>query len=129
MWQQRLLSMCCAAVPPEEGQGQAAGKKPTCLVHRCHQQWQRRTARRLTWVTLPRDSGVRSRLAQLLVPCVQIVYPHLFVLSSDITLRYKEIRRQKQEHRHEKDKCLSNGDGHPSVLDEQDGSKLRDRKL
>lgn len=68
-------------------------------------------------------------LAQLFVPCVRVVYPHLFVLSSDITLRYKEIRRQKQEHRHEKDKCLSNGDGHPSVLDEQDGSKLRDRKL
>ncbi|XP_034272606.2 phosphatidylserine synthase 2 [Pantherophis guttatus] len=34
----------------------------------------------------------------------------------DITLRYKEIRRQKQEHKFGKDKYLSNGDGQ-SVLD------------
>jgi len=55
---------------------------------------------------------------------------HLFVfLFSDITLRYKEIRRQKQEHKFEKDKCLSNGDGHAPVLDEQNGNKLRERKL
>ncbi|NXX53184.1 PTSS2 synthase, partial [Scopus umbretta] len=47
----------------------------------------------------------------------------------DITLRYKEIRRQKQEHKYEKDKCLSNGDGHSSILDEQNGNKLRERKL
>ncbi|NWX31602.1 PTSS2 synthase, partial [Notiomystis cincta] len=47
----------------------------------------------------------------------------------DITLRYKEIRRQKQEHRHEKDKCLSNGDGHSALLDEPNGNKLRERKL
>lgn len=50
-------------------------------------------------------------------------------LFRDITLRYKEIRRQKQEHKYEKDKCLSNGDGHSSILDEQNGSKLRERRL
>lgn len=51
----------------------------------------------------------------------------------DITLRYKEIRRQKQEHRQEhrpeKDKCLSNGDGHSALLEEPSGGKLRERKL
>ncbi|XP_044871384.1 phosphatidylserine synthase 2 isoform X2 [Mauremys mutica] len=47
----------------------------------------------------------------------------------DITLRCKEIRRQQQEHKYEKDKCLSNGDGHSSVPDEQNGNKLRERKL
>lgn len=47
----------------------------------------------------------------------------------DITLRYKEIRRQKQEHKHEKDKCLSNGDGHSAMLEEQNGNKLKERKL
>lgn len=51
------------------------------------------------------------------------------VCCRDITLRYKEIRRQKQEHRHEKDKCLSNGDGHSALLDEPNGNKLRERKL
>ncbi|XP_035748948.1 phosphatidylserine synthase 2 [Egretta garzetta] len=47
----------------------------------------------------------------------------------DITLRYKEIRRQKQEHKYGKDKCLSNGDGHSAILDEQNEDKLRERKL
>lgn len=51
------------------------------------------------------------------------------VCCRDITLRYKEIRRQKQEHRHEKDRCLSNGDGHSALLDEPNGSKPRERKL
>nr|XP_028592007.1 phosphatidylserine synthase 2 isoform X2 [Podarcis muralis] len=35
----------------------------------------------------------------------------------NITLRYKEIRRQKQEHKYGKDNCLSNGDGHPALDD------------
>ncbi|XP_050808847.1 phosphatidylserine synthase 2 isoform X2 [Gopherus flavomarginatus] len=47
----------------------------------------------------------------------------------DITLRCKEIRRQQQEHKYEKDKCLSNGDGHSPVPDEQTGNKLKERKL
>lgn len=63
----------------------------------------------------------------------EIVYSHPWFmfgfLFSDITLRYKEIRRQKQEHKHEKDKCLSNGDGHSAVLEEQNENKLRERKL
>lgn len=69
-------------------------------------------------------------------PCREVPLPFFLqagivccVCCRDITLRYKEIRRQKQEHRHEKDKCLSNGDGHSALLDEPNASKLRERKL
>ncbi|XP_013925742.1 PREDICTED: phosphatidylserine synthase 2 [Thamnophis sirtalis] len=45
----------------------------------------------------------------------------------DITLRYKEIRRQKQEHKFGKDKYLSNGDG--QSVNEYLKNKLREKKL
>ncbi|ETE62193.1 Phosphatidylserine synthase 2, partial [Ophiophagus hannah] len=47
----------------------------------------------------------------------------------DITLRYKEIRRQKQEHKFGKDKYLSNGDGQSVLLNEYLKNKLREKKL
>lgn len=80
----------------------------------------------------PKGTCIHSGLVVVFLLCIEIVYSHLFVVFfhfSDITLRYKEIRRQKQEHKYEKDKCLSNGDGHSSILDEQNGNKLRERKL
>uniref|UniRef100_A0A8C6VBK1 Phosphatidylserine synthase n=1 Tax=Naja naja TaxID=35670 RepID=A0A8C6VBK1_NAJNA len=47
----------------------------------------------------------------------------------DITLRYKEIRRQKQEHKFGKDKYLSNGDGQSVLVNEYLKNKLREKKL
>lgn len=86
-------------------------------------------------LSYPKGACIQNRTGLLFLLYIETVYSHhwythLFVfLFSDITLRYKEIRRQKQEHKYEKDKCLSNGDGHSSILDEQNGNKLRERKL
>lgn len=84
-------------------------------------------------LSYPKGTCIQNRLALLFLLYIEIVYSHHWftsvLLFSDITLRYKEIRRQKQEHKYEKDKCLSNGDGHSSILDEQNGNKLRERKL